>query len=289
MEHAAAARRQRRRRWASTTRCGPRWREAAQPPPEVRQLAHAVIRDPDEHTTFDERGAVRSIQAADLTLPGEELDSCGRRCTWSASRARTGSTSRASRSASSASPTRRRSAWSCSSRGRSCCCASARRSTTIDADARDRALAHPRRAARRARAATHGYLEIDVRRCPEEAPGQATHARRGGGRELLPGARLPVARWFYANTQSRIHVLVTHGFLRSLARLELEESAVGRFAGPDAGAAPDWPADRAAGGRHDPAPAPAPRRSRSATRRGRSSPRSARASRVGIVLVLRRR
>ena len=34
----------------------------------------------------------------------------------------------------------------------------------------------------------------------------------------------------YANTQSRIHVLVTHGFLRTLAKLELEESAVGRFA-----------------------------------------------------------
>ena len=41
---------------------------------EVRQLAHAVIRDPEQHTTFDERGAVRSIQAADLTLPREELD-----------------------------------------------------------------------------------------------------------------------------------------------------------------------------------------------------------------------
>jgi hypothetical protein len=34
----------------------------------------------------------------------------------------------------------------------------------------------------------------------------------------------------YSHTQSKIHVLVTHGFLRSLARLELEESAVGRFA-----------------------------------------------------------
>ena len=61
-------------RWASTTRCGPRWREAAQPP-RGRQLADAVIRDPEEHTTFDERGAVRSIQAADLTMPSEELDS----------------------------------------------------------------------------------------------------------------------------------------------------------------------------------------------------------------------
>ena len=39
-------------------------------------------------------------------------------------------------------------------------------------------------------------------------------------------------------------MLVTHGFLRSLARLDLEESAVGRFNAPSpAGAQPDWPAD----------------------------------------------
>ena len=31
-------------------------------------------------------------------------------------------------------------------------------------------------------------------------------------------------------TQSRIHVLITNGFLRSLARLDLAESKVGRFA-----------------------------------------------------------
>ena len=37
----------------------------------------------------------------------------------------------------------------------------------------------------------------------------------------------------YSHTQSKIHVIVTHGFLRSLARLELEESAVGRFASED--------------------------------------------------------
>jgi len=36
--------------------------------------------------------------------------------------------------------------------------------------------------------------------------------------------------WLYSQTQLRIHVLVTNGFLRSLARLDLEESAVGRFA-----------------------------------------------------------
>ena len=33
-------------------------------------------------------------------------------------------------------------------------------------------------------------------------------------------------------------MLVTHGFLRSLARLELEESAVGRFAEPPRDHAP---------------------------------------------------
>ncbi|MCW2992161.1 MAG: hypothetical protein JWM73_2755, partial [Solirubrobacterales bacterium] len=54
-------------------------------------------------------------------------------------------------------------------------------------------------------------------------------------------------RWLYTNTQSRIHVLVTHGFLRSLARLKLAESRVGRFARvedvPDPGARPT-PTDR---------------------------------------------
>ena len=34
----------------------------------------------------------------------------------------------------------------------------------------------------------------------------------------------------YEVTQSAIHVLVTHAFLRSLARLDLAQSKVGRFA-----------------------------------------------------------
>ena len=55
---------------------------------------------------------------------------------------------------------------------------------------------------------------------------------------FYPALAFRSARWLYANTQSRIHVLVTHGFLRSLARLELEESAVGRFATPENGGAP---------------------------------------------------
>ena len=75
-----------------------------------------------------------------------------------------------------------------------------------------------------------GYLEIDVERCPEPAPGRSRMHVEVEVASFYPVHRLRIARWLYANTQSRIHVLVTHGFLRSLARLELEESAVGRFA-----------------------------------------------------------
>jgi hypothetical protein len=75
-----------------------------------------------------------------------------------------------------------------------------------------------------------GYLEIDVRRCPADEPGYGKVHVEVEIANFYPSLATWVARWFYANTQSRIHVLVTHGFLRSLARLELEESAVGRFA-----------------------------------------------------------
>src|SRR3954468_6672592 len=39
-----------------------------------RHVADAVIASPEEHTVMDERGAVRSIQAADVTLPEAEID-----------------------------------------------------------------------------------------------------------------------------------------------------------------------------------------------------------------------
>jgi hypothetical protein len=78
----------------------------------------------------------------------------------------------------------------------------------------------------------HGHLEIDVRRYPAAQPGYARAYVEVEVANFYPALSVWVARWFYANTQSRIHVLVTHGFLRSLARLELEESAVGRFALP---------------------------------------------------------
>jgi hypothetical protein len=38
----------------------------------------------------------------------------------------------------------------------------------------------------------------------------------------------------YSQTQSRIHVIVCYGFLRRLAKRELDESITGRFRAPDA-------------------------------------------------------
>ncbi len=39
-----------------------------------RRIANAVIADPEEHTTMDRAGAVRSIQAANVDMPEAELD-----------------------------------------------------------------------------------------------------------------------------------------------------------------------------------------------------------------------
>jgi hypothetical protein len=77
-----------------------------------------------------------------------------------------------------------------------------------------------------------GYLEIDVRRTDPGRPGYDQAHVEVEVANFYPAIATWVARWFYKATQSRIHVLVTHGFLRSLARRELEMSAVGRFAGP---------------------------------------------------------
>ena len=77
-----------------------------------------------------------------------------------------------------------------------------------------------------------GYLEIDVRRTDAAHAGFDQAHVEVEVANFYPAIATWVARWFYKATQSRIHVLVTHGFLRSLANRELERSAVGRFAGP---------------------------------------------------------
>ena len=84
-----------------------------------------------------------------------------------------------------------------------------------------------------------GYLEIDVRRCePSTRPDRERLHVEVEVANFYPAIASRRSRWFYANTQSRIHVIVTHGFLRSLARLDLAESRVGRFAAARRGPGP---------------------------------------------------
>jgi hypothetical protein len=74
-----------------------------------------------------------------------------------------------------------------------------------------------------------GYLQIEVRRNPGA---DAEHARLHVEVEVAnfyPSIASRLSRGLYNATQSRIHVIVTHAFLRSLARLDLAESRVGRF------------------------------------------------------------
>jgi hypothetical protein len=90
-----------------------------------------------------------------------------------------------------------------------------------------------------------GHLQIDVRRLDSDPSTEEQIAHIPPGDRIPPSqARLRVelevanfhpaiasgvGRWVYNQTQSRIHTIVTHGFLRSLARLNLAKSRVGRF------------------------------------------------------------
>ena len=100
-----------------------------------------------------------------------------------------------------------------------------------------------------ARAGRHGdgYLEIDVQRGPATDPGCVNVAVEVEVANFYPAVAHRLSRFVYTNTQSRIHVIVTHGFLRSLARLDLAESLVGRFVSVDEVPDPTTPApsDRA--------------------------------------------
>jgi hypothetical protein len=89
-----------------------------------------------------------------------------------------------------------------------------------------------------------GYLEIDVRRRPAETPDAVVVHVEVEVANFFPAIASTIGRWFYTATQSRIHVLVTRAFLRSLARLDLAESRVGRFATVDQVPDPSVPPPR---------------------------------------------
>jgi len=192
-----------------------------------KRIADAVIADPERHTTMDRSGAVRSIQAANVDMPPDQLEAM-----WT--------------------PTHlerlARTYWKYLSRvtlglirvhysdTERAVVLISRPFVLLRFQPPEYELAGARGVVRwRIRDGLlvarrdDGYLEIDVRRCESDRPGLARVHVEVEVANFYPALARPF-KWFYTNTQSRIHVIVTHGFLRSLARLELEESAVGRFA-----------------------------------------------------------
>jgi hypothetical protein len=209
-------------------------------PEEIR-----VVRDVDDSTAIDGgTGAVRSVQSAEVTLPADRIDAL-----WSPlylerlARTYWRFLSRATLGVIRVFYTERE---------RSVCLLHPRLKLLTFAapeyqmDAR-RGVVRWRivrgvLVARRGHGAD-GYLEIDVQRRPT-APGQVAVHVEVEVANFYPTIASSLSRWLYANTQSRIHVLVTHGFLRSLARLDLAPSKVGRFATVDQVPDPRLPTPR---------------------------------------------
>ena len=73
-----------------------------------------------------------------------------------------------------------------------------------------------------------GFLRLSVHRKPvEDGASEVTVVVSSEVVNFYPVIATRVGRWMYEQTQLRIHVIVTHAFLRSLANLELEPSRVG--------------------------------------------------------------
>jgi hypothetical protein len=190
-----------------------------------------VLRDADDSTVMDERtGAVRSVQSAEVLLPAERLDALWSplylerlaRTYWRfLTRATLGFVR-----------------VFYTDRERFVCLLVPRfKLLTFEAPEYEmddtRGVVRWRIArgvlvARRGRGGD-GYLEIDVQRRPAPQDGMVEVHVEVEVANFYPAIASTIGRWFYTVTQSRVHVLVTHGFLRSLARLDLAPSKVARF------------------------------------------------------------
>jgi hypothetical protein len=194
-----------------------------------RRIANAVIADPEQHTVMDASGAVRSIQAANVDMPEAELDALWHpqylerlaRTYWKyLSRITLGLI---------------RVTYTDQERA---VVLIGRPLVLLRFHAPEYELSGDRGVVRwriqdglLVSRRNEGYLEIDVRRLPSDRQGYGRVHVEVEVANFYPAIATWIARWVYVQTQSRIHVLVTHGFLRSLAKLQLEESAVGRFSG----------------------------------------------------------
>jgi hypothetical protein len=78
-----------------------------------------------------------------------------------------------------------------------------------------------------------GYLSIDVQRLETDPESPEAKLRiEVAVANFYPAIAAGFSTPVYELTQSAVHVLVTHGFLRSLATLDLAQSKVGRLAPP---------------------------------------------------------
>jgi hypothetical protein len=116
-----------------------------------------------------------------------------------------------------------------------------------------------------------GYLGLDVRRLPGEPDDTLAKVRievevANFYPAIAAGFSMPV----YEATQSAIHVLVTHAFLRSLAKLKLARSNVGRLRWQ--GWAQPGPRERRQSDRRRPQIRPFSRERRRSERRGTPQP-----------------
>lgn len=85
-----------------------------------------------------------------------------------------------------------------------------------------------------------GFLALDVRREPPRPDGLEDLLIEVEVANFYPSISVGFSEPVYEMTQSAVHVLVTHAFLRSLAKLDLARSKVGQFANQPALA--DWDA-----------------------------------------------
>ncbi|MGA9858790.1 MAG: hypothetical protein WBQ18_13080 [Solirubrobacteraceae bacterium] len=78
-----------------------------------------------------------------------------------------------------------------------------------------------------------GFLSLDVRREPPRPDGREDLHIAVEVANFYPSIAVGFSMPVYEMTQSAVHVLVTHAFLRSLAKLDLARSKVGLLADPD--------------------------------------------------------
>ncbi len=196
--------------------------------PDEERIAHATIADPEQHTVMDANGAVRSIQAANVDMPLDELVQIWTpehlerlaRTYWKyLSRVTLGLIRVVYTSDERLVVLLRRPFVLLRFHAPEYELSSGR--GIVRWNIQDGLLVAQR---------NQGFLEIDVRRMESDRPGYGRAHVEVEVSNFYPAIATWIARWFYVQTQSRIHVLVTHGFLRSLARRELEQSAVGRYA-----------------------------------------------------------